>query len=272
MDAVKIFPGYIRHAWPQKAGMSIYRPHGIDEFLFLHFWNSFQIEIDGQTITTNPHACIIIGSGTPQIYQSKEASTHDWFRMTGDVASFLEKYGLKTNTIYYPPNFSFITSLTRKLELEYTVTNDFHDELCDCYLNNLFILLSREISSTKSINEILNSQTREQLKKLRFQLALDYDKKWTITSMANFVNLSPSYLHATYKRYYGISPMQDLIAIRMQQAAILLGDDNKSINEISDVLGYPTPSQFIRQFTKSMGVSPHKYRKLNFADNEKLKK
>ena len=239
--------------------------------MFLHFWNPCQIELNGKKITTNPHACIIIHSGTPQIYSWKEPLTHDWFRMTGDVVSFLEKYGLKTNTIYYPSNFSFITSLTRKLELEYTVTNDFHDELCDCYLNNLFILLSREISSNNNPNDLLNSQTKEELKRLRYQLVLESDKKWTISSMAKFCSLSPSYLHAIYKRYYGISPMQDLIAIRMQQATDLLIEDKKSINEISEILGYPSTSQFIRQFTKTMGISPHRYRKLNFADSEKLK-
>lgn len=262
MDSIKIRPGFIRHSWPEKAGLKIYRPYGIDEYLFLHFWNSVQIELNGQVITTEPHACIIINRNTPQIYYWKEALTHDWFRMTGDVPAFLGKYGLKTNTIYYPKNYNFITSITRKLELENTVENLYSDELCDCYLNNLFIQLARELSPNQNQFKLLNTQTKNTLKKLRYQLSLEYDKKWTISSMAEFVNFSPSYLHATYKNYYGVSPIQDLIAIRMQQATILLSDNKESVNEIAELLGYPNTQQFIRQFTKSIGISPLKYRKL----------
>ena len=52
-----------------------------------------------------------------------------------------------------------------------------------------------------------------------------------------------------------------LITIRMQQATILLSDNKESVNEIAEMLGYPNTQQFIRQFTKSMGISPLKYRK-----------
>ncbi len=261
MDSIKIRSGFIRHSWPEKAGLKIDRPNGIDEYLFLHFWTPVQIELYGQVITTQPNACIIIHRNTPQLYYWKEPLTHDWFRMIGDVPSFLEKYGLKTNTIYYPKNFSFITSLTRKLELEYTVESLYSDELCECYLKNLFIQLARELSPNQNQFKVLNTQTKNTLKKLRYQLSLEYDKKWTISSMAEFVNFSPSYLHATYKNYYGVSPIQDLITIRMQQATILLSDNKISVNEIAEKLGYPNTQQFIRQFTKSIGISPLKYRK-----------
>ncbi len=261
MDSIKIRSGFIRHSWPEKAGLQIYRPNGVDEYLFVHFWNPVQINLNGEIINTNPHACIIINRGTPHIYCWNEALTQDWFRITGNVPAFLDMYGLKTNTIYYPKNYSFITSLTRKLELEDTVENSYSDELCACYLNNLFIQLARELAPNQNQFKLLNTQTKNTLKKLRYQLSLEYDKKWTISSMAEFVNFSPSYLHATYKNYYGVSPIQDLITIRMQQATILLSDNNESVNEIAEMLGYPNTQQFIRQFTKSMGISPLKYRK-----------
>ena len=266
---IRLKARYIRHRWPEKPGLSIYRPNGIDEYLFLHLWNPFKIRLNEKTIITKPHACLIYHNKTPQIYSSKEASTQDWFRMSGDVEEILAKYGLETNKIYYPKNYSFITSLTRKMELECAIENKYHTELCNSHLNNLFIQLSREISSSSNSNEILNSQTKEQLKKLRSILALEYDKKWNIADMATAINLSPSYLHATYKKYYGISPLQDLINIRIHQATILLTDDKKSISEISETLGYPSPSQFIRQFTKTIGISPLKYRNFTISSADK---
>ena len=261
LKTVKIKSGYIRHRWPMKADFSIYRPIGIPEYLFLHFYTPFEIKLGDKTITTKPHACIIIEKHTPQIYRCSEKSVHDWFRLEGDVEALLATYGLRTNTIYYPKNYSFITSLTRRMELESREKKEYYEELCGSHLNNLFIQLSREISN-KASSESLNPETVDQLKKLRFTLACNYSKKWTIDSMAKEISLSSSYLHAAYKKYYGISPMQDLITIRIYEATSMLSSDTKSIREIADELGYPSTSQFIRQFTKSIGVSPLKYRRL----------
>ena len=120
MGLIKICPNYIRHSWPEKPGMTINRPNGINEYLFLHFWNSFEIELNGETIITKPHACIIFKKNTPQNYHSSEPSTHDWFRMVGNVEELLNKYNLKCNEIYYPKNYNFIPSLVRKMEVENT--------------------------------------------------------------------------------------------------------------------------------------------------------
>lgn len=261
MNSVRIKSGYIRHRWPVKSDFSIYRPIGIHEYLFLHFYTPFEIRLGDKTVKTKSHACIIIEKNTPQIYRCNEESVHDWFRLEGDVEGLLASYGLKTNTIYYPKNHSFITSLTRRMELESREKREYYEELCNSHLNNLFIQLSREVSE-KASSESLNPQTVDQLKKLRFTLACEYNKKWTIDSMAKEISLSASYLHAAYKKYYGISPMQDLITMRIHEATIMLSSNTKSIREISDALGYPSTSQFIRQFTKSIGISPLKYRKL----------
>lgn len=271
MELVRIKSGYIRHSWPEKPGLTINRPRGISEYLFLHFYTSFEIIIDGEKIQTKPHACIILKKQTPQFYYSREESTHDWFRLEGDVESLLARYGLKTNTIYYPKNYSFITSLTRRMELESLSEKEFHEELCNSHLNNLFIQLRRE-TTEKITKDVLNPETIEQLKRLHFTLILNYDKKWTIEAMAKEISLSPSYLHATYKKYYGISPIQDLITIRTHQATVLLTDNTKSIREISEAIGYSSTSQFIRQFTKSIGISPLKYRKLTYSTDETIDK
>lgn len=269
MGTVTIRPSYIRHAWPEKPGLEIYRPNGANEYCFLHFWNPFRITLDGKTFETEPHACIIFKKGTPQFFGSSEVSTQDWFRMRGDVEELLEKYNIKFDTIYYPKNYDFITSLTRKMELESTVKGSHYLELCNTYLNEFFIKFSRETSISQATSNV-NSQTKEQLKILRLQLSLEYDKKWTIEKMARFINLSPSYLYASYKRYYGVSPMHDLISIRMQQAMTLLNDSKKNVSEISEILGYPNSSHFIRQFTKFVGMSPLKYRQSNLIGDRRL--
>lgn len=261
MDIVKI--GY---SWPEPKGFRVARERGIAEYHFLHFWDSFEIIINGEKIKTEPHACIIYKPRTPQFYNCASESTQDWFRIVGNLDDTMEKYGLSYNTVYYPENYEFITSLTRKMEFEFTSRDMFYEDICRLYLEQFFVFLSRGVSA-KDDKSNLNSETRDQLIRLRRQIQLEYNKKWTIEDMANLINLSPSYLHVSYKRFFGSSPMNDLISVRIERARTMLSDTKKSVNEIAARLGYNNPSHFIRQFTKNEGVSPYKYRQRTRIEN-----
>ncbi len=256
----------IGFSWPEPEGFKVVRPNGIPEYHFLHFWDSFEIILNGEKICAEPHACIIYKPNTPQYYSCKSESTQDWFRVVGNMDKAMQKYGLCYNTVYYPENYGFITSLTRKMEFELTSCDHHYSEMCDSYLNEFLILLSRG-TSPKEDKSNINSETRAQLIRLRRQIQREYNKKWTIEDMANFINLSPSYLHASYKRFFGTSPLNDLILVRVERARVMLSDTKKSVNEIAVMLGYNNPSHFIRQFTKKEGISPYKYRQQTKFEN-----
>ena len=62
----------------------------------------------------------------------------------------------------------------------------------------------------------------------------------------------------TFKKNYGVSPAKYLLSKKMDFAVKLL-KDGKSVNYISDKLGYSTPYNFSRSFKTHFGVSPAKY-------------
>ena len=49
--------------------------------------------------------------------------------------------------------------------------------------------------------------------------------------------------------------------IRLEVACDLLQHSNKTITEISESVGYSTPSNFTAFFTNAMGMTPSEYRK-----------
>ncbi len=260
----------IRHAWPEDKDFEIHRPNGtINDYVFLHFWNPMQIFYRGKMITTFPNACIIFSPGAPQLFGSKDSCVHDWVHITSDVSDLLEQYQIETEHIYYPRNHEFITDLVRKLEVESKSEDPYCDELCECFINELFVRFAREVKSENN-SEAINYQTKEQLKCLRRILHSDYTKRWDVSDMAKYINVSPSYLYSAYRRFYGVSPIQDLINIRMQQAKTMLTESQKTVNDIAASLGYSSSSHFIRQFTKTVGVSPLKYRQNNLLENRDI--
>lgn len=249
----------IRHAWPERAGFRMNRPNGAEEYIFLHFWSPVIIIYKGEEIVTKPHACIIYNIGTPQYFGWDKDSAHDWFHVTGDVPKFLEKFRIPLDTIFYPQNFNFITDIVREIEMEINGRPEFYEIICEAKMNELFAKLSRE--HRNSVSEIsINPKTIELLQNLRHRLCYDSDQNWTIERMADYIGLSPSYLHATYKQFYKVSPIKDLIAIRMERAKSILFRTELTISEIARQLGYANTSHFIRQFTQNEGISPAKYR------------
>ncbi len=260
----------IRHAWREDADFGIYRPHGtLNEYVFLHFWNPMQMFYRGEMITTFPNACIILSPSEAQQFGCKDACIHDWMHISEDVGAVLSEYEIEANCIYYPRNHEFITDIIRRIEVESKTGDTYSEDLCACLVRELLVRFAREVHSEADAKS-LNGQTREQLRKLRRILHFDYMRNWEISEMAKYINVSPSHLHSAYKKLYGVSPIQDLINIRIQQAKSMLSETQRSVSDIASALGYASATHFTRQFTKIVGISPLKYRQSNLLENRHI--
>ena len=82
----------------------------------------------------------------------------------------------------------------------------------------------------------------------------------TALEVAEYCNLSYSYFSRTFKKIMNQSFTEYLNSYRLTKAVQLLSSTDKSIVEISEKLGFSTPSYFIQQFKAKNGVSPKKYR------------
>ena len=80
--------------------------------------------------------------------------------------------------------------------------------------------------------------------------------------MANSIHISEGYLQSIYKHFFNTTCIADVINSRIQTASELLISTNKSIEEIAETCGYQNTEHFIRQFKKSIGITPAKYRKI----------
>jgi len=82
--------------------------------------------------------------------------------------------------------------------------------------------------------------------------------------LASSVNLSKYHFSTKYKDVTGYSPIQHFIMLKMEKACYLLDITSRSINQISDDLGFDDAQYFSRQFKKVIGVSPREYRKMGY--------
>ena len=66
-------------------------------------------------------------------------------------------------------------------------------------------------------------------------------------------------VHA-FTEEYGVSPMNYMIRIRIDEACQLLKNDDYSLALISRMLGFSSPSYFSQSFKKLEHISPTEYR------------
>lgn len=248
-----------RHAFPEPSGFCIDRKNGHTNWTFLHFITPIKIRVDGEIITTKPNACIIYAPKQPQFFYSDMPVLHDWLHFDGVDQNFLQGFGLKTNTIYYPVRHEFITNIVREIENERNNALLNTEKLLSLKVDELLIKLHRFCQ--EQTPETLSNNLISTLRGLRKNLFSTLYKNHTIKSLASSIGLSQSRFFAVYKSAFGVSPLDDLINARIDVAKNqLLGSDDK-ISTIAQKLGYNDVTHFIRQFKAHTGVTPNQYRK-----------
>lgn len=89
-----------------------------------------------------------------------------------------------------------------------------------------------------------------------------WHEPFQLADAAAAIGISPSRLSHLFREKTGTSFTDWLRYERVKRATALLTSSDKSIDEIAYSVGYTTPQTFQRSFTKLIGITPSKYRKL----------
>jgi len=251
----------IRARWPEKGGFALNRPVGLKEYTFLHFITEVQIKINGQWVTAKPGACIFYGLDQPQHFCTEKDMVHDWFHADNRLGALLQKYNVKENMLIYPQDSDVVTAYIYKLEKEFFGNRLYRQQKIEATLHDFFITFSRLLLEQEQ--SVVSGTEIRRMRDIRNQVFASIESDWTVRSMAQMAGISESRFYSKYKRVFGISPMNDLIIARINSAKNKLLYSEKRISEIAFEVGYKNEYHFIRQFHKSVGISPGNFRKHN---------
>ena len=95
-------------------------------------------------------------------------------------------------------------------------------------------------------------------------LKRNFYKVVTVEQLADLSGYSVSHFRRLFVKNYGVSPQEYLLNYRISKAKeILIDEEDKSVDEIAELLGMCNSSYFCKIFKKKTGMSPHKYKKEN---------
>lgn len=99
------------------------------------------------------------------------------------------------------------------------------------------------------------------IRKAKEFIRANYKKKIKLEDISKVVYLSPYYLSHIFKREAGVTLMEYLTKVRIEEAKYLLENTQWNTTRIAFQVGYSDQSYFSKVFKKIEGISPYKYRK-----------
>lgn len=106
-----------------------------------------------------------------------------------------------------------------------------------------------------------SEETNRRLLRARDAIDRDYAKPLDVPSLARIALVSPAHFIRTFRAVFGETPHRYLQRRRVERAMALLRDTDRSVTEISFLVGFASFGTFSRTFRSVMGMSPSDYRR-----------
>lgn len=133
---------------------------------------------------------------------------------------------------------------------------------CLAYMDIILVQLMRNASVSVTQSHA-RFPTNRQCASVRQYIDQHYKESITLDMLAEKVSINKYYMAHAFKREYGVSPINYLIACRIREGKRLLAETDLSLSQIAAVLGFSSSSYFSQSFRNAEGLSPTEYRKAN---------
>lgn len=152
-----------------------------------------------------------------------------------------------------------IASCLRNILREMEMKQPGYEDVCQAYMEILVIRLMRSTALAIPPEPQAASANR-QCAAVRRYIDLHFKEPLTLEQMAEEGHMNKYYLSHTFKREYGISPVNYMISRRIEESKYLLAETDLSMSQIAQLLGFSSPSYFSQVFHRTQNVSPKEYR------------
>lgn len=238
----------------------ISRPHGSGDYLLLLLKSeaTFFLE-EGQQMAA-PNTVILYRKGTPQLYGAASGDfCNDWLHIELEEAEVreIEALDIPMDTLIPVDSVNQLSELLKNIFQECYSQNLCREESMALY----FRLLMRKLAEKrKTFVPGREMPYHEELCALRSEIRLAPQKPWSVEAISRKLKLSRSYMQHLYKAYFGIPVMTEVTNCRMEYARYLLSSTDYRVRHIAEMCGYESDVHFMRQFKKSVGITPSEYR------------
>lgn len=233
----------------------------IHSFLFLVVVSgSGSFSYRGQKSMIHTGDCIFIDCHESYSHESSKDDpwTLNWVHFYGQSLSQLYQYYVEMgfSYLFHPADNTAILSTLSSLFHAHEQKNALTEITANKYLTDI---ITYSFTENKENRETISLQNKLQM--IRDYLIANSSKKLTLDSLSAMFYVSKYHLSREYKRYFGITLMNDLNNMRVSAAKSLLRFSDDSIDSIAEQCGFNDSAYFIKVFKNVENMTPSSYRK-----------
>lgn len=235
----------------------------VKHYFISYFRTDYLYEHDGVLVRGRagdmyiaPPGSAIYHGPTPE---AKGGFSNDWMYFGGEeLDSFFEKYPLPMRTPFGGINPSLLASAIERIDRERKDMRPGYSDKCDCIMTEVLIDVYRAIEGRST------PSAQRTLEEVRREIMRSYKRPWKLSELAAMSGYSESRFSALYKEEYGISPINDLIARRIDEAKLLILYGNMTLAQVAEETGFSSIYYFSKYFKRREGISPAVFRRESY--------
>jgi AraC-like DNA-binding protein len=177
------------------------------------------------------------------------------------VADSLRMPTVMTDFLYFPDRPETSAQLQSAIEgfaLEASGHRPGWDAMCESYLSNILMLLSRQYE--KSVNATPESRERHRLLTAVTAYIADHYADVTLEDLAQAFNYSPSHMSNLIRDHNGKRFSAIVHDLRLEHAKSYLERTDSPLNVIAKQTGFSNASHLARSFKAKYGITPGAHR------------
>ena len=219
------------------------------------------LNYEGQQRQLSAGDCFFIDCRSPHSYQSDPYQPWEllWVYFGGCTSEeYYKLFTAQMQPVFHPVSTArFVSLLQELLRMNAETYAD-----TEILTSNLLVGLLTALLTVNSISDESDSALQAKLKTVLAHIDANFTADLSLDELAKRFNISKYYLTREFKRAYGETIFQHIIALRINYAKRLLRFTDKSVEEISALCGFNDQSYFARQFKKTENLTCFAYRKM----------
>ena len=248
------------------------RPQGSGDWLVMCFATPFLALTRAGRERGGPGDCLVNSPDFPNWHGSVpgavEGFRNDWIHLTGSlVPTLLKRYGLPVNTLFASGDAMVMTAALEEFQRERQSEEAFAIEARRCQVELLLLRLARAHRSMEGRHGLSRSERewRPRFQEFRAHLQAQCDESWQVGGMAARLKLSPNRFNVLYRRFFHVSPQEELIRMRIERARTMLAHSAAPLSAVAEACGFSSVFYFCRLFRQRVGVPPGAFARLHGA-------
>ena len=218
--------------------------------------------IAGSNISVRAGDFLIINTNVPHTEVSSKQNSMGYIVLGVTNAGFIFKDQEKSDFMYSHENALSPTSpiIFKEIHEQFNSGEKYSSEICALLLETAILYLLKGIDKAELVSEPHRSVSKECAEVKRY-IDSHYRETLTIDFLSKLSHLNKFYLIHSFKRAFGMTPINYQQFCRISEGRRLLTETNMPISQIAQALGFSSQSSFTQCFKKTVLLTPSQLRK-----------